>query len=445
MLKAATPPDRKFGTPSAEPTLESIPRKASLVVRDVSRGPDVVICSLASQASSEPVSREQRPPATRAAQQPQSARLFLSLFFFLCLLGACCRRCPGKMSKVQMLRALVNERLSAAVEEVFAVLERTIADYEEELCRTKEENRRQRQLLDAVFKPQAEDAHAPDAQGCPRVKEEEEEAAAEQADDADLGKLAVTCVVVKSEDEGRAESEEKTASDGDAAEREGAGGLFACPRCDKTYGSRRHLKRHAKSHADAEGLPPRGEPGAPPAQAEPPFSCSACNVTFKFQSTFLGHMRKHSGGKSFPCGVCNATFRFRSTFVNHMRTHTGEKPFACQVCNASFGVHSSLLRHARLHTGEKRFACSFCDKKFPRKASLVEHVRIHTGEKPLSCSVCHMSFRFHSKLVKHMRSHKGDQALDCPACGQTFESRLRLDKHACAGGESGRAQTRFKV
>ncbi|XP_053190787.1 uncharacterized protein LOC128374541 [Scomber japonicus] len=58
------------------------------------------------------------------------------------------------MSKVQMLRASVNQRLTAAAEEIFVLFERTIAEYEEELSRSKEENKRQRKLLDAVFKPQ---------------------------------------------------------------------------------------------------------------------------------------------------------------------------------------------------------------------------------------------------------------------------------------------------
>ncbi|XP_061747128.1 uncharacterized protein LOC133545493 [Nerophis ophidion] len=52
------------------------------------------------------------------------------------------------MSTLQMLRALVDQRLTAAVEEIFVVLERTIAEYEAELSRTKEENN---QLLDALF------------------------------------------------------------------------------------------------------------------------------------------------------------------------------------------------------------------------------------------------------------------------------------------------------
>ncbi|XP_054623256.1 uncharacterized protein LOC129176833 isoform X2 [Dunckerocampus dactyliophorus] len=55
------------------------------------------------------------------------------------------------MCKVQMLRDLVNQRLTTAVEEIFLVLDRTIAEYEEELSRTKEIER-QRQILDAVFK-----------------------------------------------------------------------------------------------------------------------------------------------------------------------------------------------------------------------------------------------------------------------------------------------------
>ncbi|XP_077404141.1 uncharacterized protein LOC144036966 isoform X2 [Vanacampus margaritifer] len=57
------------------------------------------------------------------------------------------------MCKVQMLRALVNQRLSAAVEEILVAVETTVAEYEEELCRSKEEIERQRKLLDAILKP----------------------------------------------------------------------------------------------------------------------------------------------------------------------------------------------------------------------------------------------------------------------------------------------------
>ncbi|XP_061748047.1 uncharacterized protein LOC133546181 isoform X5 [Nerophis ophidion] len=63
------------------------------------------------------------------------------------------------MSTLQMLRALVDQRLTAAVEEIFVVLERTIAEYQAELSRTKEENY---QLLDAVFKKHQVVSHRTD-------------------------------------------------------------------------------------------------------------------------------------------------------------------------------------------------------------------------------------------------------------------------------------------
>ncbi|XP_049891285.1 uncharacterized protein LOC126384325 isoform X6 [Epinephelus moara] len=57
------------------------------------------------------------------------------------------------MSKVQMLRAFVNQRLTAAAEEIFELFETTIAEYEEKLEFSSKENHRQRKLLDAVYNP----------------------------------------------------------------------------------------------------------------------------------------------------------------------------------------------------------------------------------------------------------------------------------------------------
>lgn len=55
---------------------------------------------------------------------------------------------------MQILRSLVEQRLTAATEDIFGLLERTMAEYKQELCRTKEEeNPRQRQILDSVRNP----------------------------------------------------------------------------------------------------------------------------------------------------------------------------------------------------------------------------------------------------------------------------------------------------
>ncbi|XP_072772651.1 uncharacterized protein [Nerophis lumbriciformis] len=76
------------------------------------------------------------------------------------------------MSTLHMLRALVDQRLTAAVEEIFVVLERTIAEYEAELSRTKEQNNL---LLDAVFKKHQVVLHRTDVQQPPHIIEEEED------------------------------------------------------------------------------------------------------------------------------------------------------------------------------------------------------------------------------------------------------------------------------
>ena len=51
------------------------------------------------------------------------------------------------MSSVECLRELINERLTAAAEEIFRVFQETISEYEKEIDR-------QRRLLDIVWKPE---------------------------------------------------------------------------------------------------------------------------------------------------------------------------------------------------------------------------------------------------------------------------------------------------
>ncbi|XP_071062544.1 uncharacterized protein DDB_G0286299-like [Pseudochaenichthys georgianus] len=75
------------------------------------------------------------------------------------------------MSKVQMLLSLKKRRLTAAVEEIFALFEKTIAEYEEERSLSKEENKRLQKRLDAVLQPQLR-IHRADVQLLVVVKEE---------------------------------------------------------------------------------------------------------------------------------------------------------------------------------------------------------------------------------------------------------------------------------
>ncbi|XP_029491198.1 uncharacterized protein LOC115110025 [Oncorhynchus nerka] len=72
----------------------------------------------------------------------------------------------AKMAKISLLRVLLNERLTAVADEIFGAVEKTVAEYQEEIYRSKEENEKLRRLLDIVLKPDIK-LHRSDLQQLP--------------------------------------------------------------------------------------------------------------------------------------------------------------------------------------------------------------------------------------------------------------------------------------
>ncbi|XP_070813966.1 zinc finger protein 2-like isoform X1 [Chaetodon trifascialis] len=388
---------------------------------------------------------------------------------------SCCE--AVKMSKVQMLRAFVKQRLTAAAEEKFELFERTIAEYEEELCR-------QRKLLDAVFKPEVR-LHKADVQllsasqeedppeqrewspsldqedptELPHVKEEQEELWTSQEgqqlpgpEEAAITKSTFPPVPVKSEEEDeekpqcsqlhqRHTEDMKTEADG-----EDCGG----PEAARSSDPDRHLEPDTDDETSQSSEPetddscdweetrePRSglnllqnnDDHSGVQTGEKLFSCSVCGKSYQRKNSLRNHMELHSEGKRLSCSVCKKTFQFRRNFTRHMSIHTGEKPFSCSVCGLTFRQKDNLKQHSTVHTGEKPFTCSVCGKGFPQQRSLRRHATVHTGEKPFSCSVCKASFRVRSSLSIHMRVHTGEKPFSCSVCGKSFALKKRLQRH----------------
>eukprot|EP00064_Thunnus_orientalis_P025421 superscaffoldBa00012823_g25789 len=57
------------------------------------------------------------------------------------------------MLKLDVLRLFVDQRLTAATDDIFRLFARTIAEYEDEVLRSKQEIDRQRKLLEAAGRP----------------------------------------------------------------------------------------------------------------------------------------------------------------------------------------------------------------------------------------------------------------------------------------------------
>ncbi|XP_061669534.1 oocyte zinc finger protein XlCOF7.1-like [Syngnathoides biaculeatus] len=351
------------------------------------------------------------------------------------------------MCKVEILRALLNQRLSAAVEEVFGVFARTIAEYEEKLCRTKEENERQRQLLDALLKhhvafrnadTREEDLHPEHRRRSftleqqqpepPNVKEEGPLYVKEEKEQADVANLPLTDALASLENDdagpeppgGCSSRHGTTKGDADRRGRSQEDRLFA-PLSESDNAASR------SPDPDDDDDRPQG----PSDSAR--LKCSQCDKSFINAASLKRHATIHKGDKTFNCSFCGKRFNQKVHLIKHTRTHTGEKPFSCTVCGMKLSQKEYLKVHMRTHTGEKPFPCSVCGKRFSQKAFLKVHTRTHTGEKPFSCLVCNKSFSAYSTCTRHQRTHTGDKVFSCSVCEKKFTRKDNLNKHKCTG------------
>ncbi|XP_076010119.1 uncharacterized protein LOC143003386 [Genypterus blacodes] len=285
-----------------------------------------------------------------------------------------------KMSSAQCLRRFVNERLTAAAEDILGVFEKAIGVYEKEILR-------QRKLLDIVYKPEirlqrtAHQQASNDQQHChqelnssldpkepepAQIKQEQEELSTspkrEQPvlkEELETFKLAPACDQSDNTENSTLLSDPNQTQSGD------------------TCGGEK------VTQSDRE----RSEPSEPNSDME------------------QQHRHANAVGKLHICRTCGKSFHVDKQLKRHMRIHTFKAVHSCQYCEKSFTFNSSLTRHLRVHTGEKPYECVLCGKRFNVSTTLKVHYRSHTGEKPYKCSACEKAFTTCSNLKKHMALH----------------------------------------
>ncbi|XP_040025787.1 uncharacterized protein LOC120814783 [Gasterosteus aculeatus] len=322
------------------------------------------------------------------------------------------------MSETQLLRLRVNERLAAAVEEIFGLVENTIMEYKEEAVRSKKEIIQLKQQIEqlTVLKPEVllnRSDTSPVSEELPpslqqRFIKREEILLLEETEiqnPAQIKEEEVELCISPDMDADTSDEDEVRNPNSDPNSE-----LFMAPTAetssvnesvDEEWNERdgSSSSRQGRSVEVFVGLeqPPRGDK-----------SCRFCGKHFRKDSFLIRHVAKsHKGHKAFKCLECKKEFEQRYHIIQHIRIHTGEKPFRCDYCDKTFAQNSSRIVHMRVHTGEKPYFCNKCGKSF----AISSHLRFCKGTEKKSsrdfrCLTCGRYFQSDSNLKVHMEIHE---------------------------------------
>lgn len=114
-------------------------------------------------------------------------------------------------------------------------------------------------------------------------------------------------------------------------------------------------------------------------EPEKPFICVMCEKRFGRRSDLRKHAIVHTGIRPFGCPVCGKNFSRNTNLTKHLRIHSGLKPHVCQLCPRSFTTRADLLRHTQVHSEIKPFQCSQCPATYSRRYKFLHHEKTHHG------------------------------------------------------------------
>eukprot|EP00063_Salmo_salar_P037336 XP_014012171.1 PREDICTED: zinc finger protein 629-like isoform X2 [Salmo salar] len=386
------------------------------------------------------------------------------------------------MSKLQVFRVFLNDRLTAAAVEIFGAVEKTVVEYQEENDRLRRLLRRtpENQLcrIDSLQLSVSEEDVPPEQQHCEQewspslgqkdpeptqIKEEEEEVRTSQEEEqlqgieADIMEFTFTPSCVKSECDQEDPLQSLTLPQTQTVENRERDSR---PVDLKPFGTVTHLRgldipcdppdnqNNASSHSSAVSSYTVGLYSSPPLDPSPLLNlnppmekqcfkpstsrkthhCRDCGETFALKADLQRHVT-HTRKRPGECLFCRKLYNSTCKLKAHVRLCHGGKPCTCPFCGKTFKQKGHLSRHMSIHTGEKPFCCGDCWKTFNRKEHLTRHIRIHRGEKPFSCGDCGKSFNRKEHLSEHRQTHTGEKQHGCSVCGKRFTRKTHLLKH----------------
>ncbi|XP_016106330.1 uncharacterized protein [Sinocyclocheilus grahami] len=198
---------------------------------------------------------------------------------------------------------------------------------------------------------------------------------------------------------------------------------FKCSCCGQRFERYRDLSAHLQTHA----------PGFR-------YTCAHCGQFFERWSKLWLHQQRHRlKSRCYSCTQCNLQFRFFSSFREHMIDHAGQRPYACPVCPKTFIQEASLHAHqCESHKLCKSLKCDVCSKTFSSLTNLIKHSLLHNGSTSHICLLCNLSFTNTRVLKEHLKTHTthhGPALPDIPSKPLDFPHKCKRCKASFSTGD----------
>uniref|UniRef100_A0A8C1GC11 Si:ch73-347e22.4 n=1 Tax=Cyprinus carpio TaxID=7962 RepID=A0A8C1GC11_CYPCA len=191
---------------------------------------------------------------------------------------------------------------------------------------------------------------------------------------------------------------------------------FKCSRCGQRFERYRTLSAHLQTHAPH------------------------CGQFFeRWSKLWLHQQHHHLKSHCYSCTQCNLQFRFFSSFREHMIDHARQRPYACPLCPKTFIQEPSLHAHqCESHRLCKSLKCDVCSKTFSSLRNLIKHSLLHNGSTSHICLLCNLSFTNTRVLKEHLKTHTTYHGLalpDIPSKPLDFPHKCKRCKASFSTGE----------
>ncbi|XP_044216150.1 zinc finger protein Xfin-like [Thunnus albacares] len=271
------------------------------------------------------------------------------------------------MSKMQSLKAFLNDRLAAAAEEIFGAVEKTIDEYKEEISRSKdlEISRLRMQLKLLKSDPRTDRClgaqlqqhthhhhHHPPPPPPPQHHHHQSVAAVEAPESQHC------------EEDSSSSMDHQEPSQVKKEQQRSHRDFWMGHNTEQLEDLESDIKDFISSPSSLKS-----------SLQDPTLPFHSYHNNNNNNNNISGN-GEESKEKPYSCSVCEKRFSNCSHLAAHIRTHTGERPYRCEICRKTFITTSALNRHQTIHTEGKHFVCNYCGKSFKWMESLGRHMRI---------------------------------------------------------------------